>query len=521
MFGFLRRRRSPARPVNWFAKQSRATAAPDAAGLRTMRARRWESADTDRLNEAHWQKVTHDQSINSDLAAHLTTLRSRTLYESANNAFVDGVITTHANDIVGPAGPTLRVLSDDDAYNAALEAVVSDWFRSPCISGKMGIAALLRLWINSLWHGGEFLAQKVTDTTVPANEIRLRLKPIASRRLATPPRLAGQANIVMGVEINPTSSRVLRYHVAAARMQGGFEILSGESDTLPAADVIHEFLIREEDQLRGVPWLSSSLQPIADLRDYDEQVLDAARTAADSSVLLHTDHPDSTYVSVNESVEFERRTISTAPPGWKPSQMVPTQPAAQYNEYRRERQAEIGRGVCMPLMLIRLDSARHNYSSARFDGQVYQRALQCLQYWISGTPQNRGVLGDLVDDIAREGELIRGLLPPRPARVRYEWLWPQPPHVDPKKEAEAERIQLEDGTRLLADAIAPLGREVDDHLGALAAEIAAARAAGVQHPCGRVTTPAPDDPPEPPAGDVDAGDDDTAAAETLEETANV
>ena len=45
----------------------------------------------------------------------------------------------------------------------------------------------------------------------------------------------------------------------------------------------------------------------------------------------------------------------------------------------------------------------------------------------------------------------------RPARVRYQWTWPQLPHVDPKKEGDAEKIALENKTLSLTDALAARG----------------------------------------------------------------
>lgn len=420
------------------------------AGPETIR--RWESAGTNRLNEAHWVNVTTG-SINVDLGNQLETLRTRAAYEAFNNPLVDGVITTHAEDVVGRNGPSLQVQSDSPAYNEAAEQLWREWFRRPTTRGKVSGAALLKLWIRNLWICGEYLAQQVTDVSAPG-PVKMRINPIHPRRLGTPPQYMGDGNVVLGVRLT-REGKPQQYHIAQVHRYGTAEVSTGQYDPIPADMIYHGFLLREDDQVRGVPWLAASLQAIADLRDYDLQVLDAARQAADQSIHWYADHPDAPYLEVNESVEIERRMQSTGPPGWKPMQLIPQQPSTQYVDYRRERQAELGRPVGMPLMMVRLDSARHNYSSARFDGQGYARCTQGTQAWLAD-----GDLHEMVDVVTREGELAREL-PPRPARIKLVWTWTVQPHVDPRKEAEAERIRMENGTLPYSDALASHELDVD------------------------------------------------------------
>ena len=372
---------------------------------------------------------------------------------------VEGVISTHQTDLVGDNGPQLQVVSDSPEYNERLEAGWRDWFKAPTTSPKISGAAMLRLWVRNLWLTGEILAQKLTkDKTETPVKLRLRLLP--GRRLGTSAQQAADADTQLGIRFDK-DGEPLSYWIAQPKKFGLYE-LNLDYREVPARDIIHEFLLQEEDQARGVPWLACALDSIGELRDYDAQVLDAARQAADQAVFWYADHPDAPYLALNtsETTEIERRQQQTGPPGWKPQQLAPQQPSTRYVDYRRERQAEIGRSASMPLMMIRLDSSGHNYSSARFDGQIYLRALRAIQHWLSGSPQNRGVLNELVDAVARELELQTGF-PPRPDSVRYEWTWPVPPHVDPAKEGLGERIGLENGTVAFADACMARGTDED------------------------------------------------------------
>ena len=228
--------------------------------------------------------------------------------------------------------------------------------------------------------------------------------------------------------------------------------------------MLHGFFCDEEGQARGFPWFTSALQSAADLRDYDDQVQDAARLQADQHGLLYTDHVDAPLWTAPESTTYERRTLKMVPPGWKPSYSPPTPPAAQYPDYRGERQREIGRPFNMPLMMIRLDSSKHNYSSARLDTQSYNGACRSIQCFLSGTPFSCGYLNFLVDLVAAEARFTVANLRRRPERVIYVWTWQPRGHVDPTKEADAETTGLESQSHTLIDVLNSRGRSLEQHM---------------------------------------------------------
>lgn len=442
-------------------------------------ARRWEAADTDRLNQAHWQNVT-GVPINVDLTERLETLRTRSAQEIANNGMVAGMVTTYADDVVGDDGPSLQVQSDDDAYNEAAEAAWREWFAKPTPKPNVSGAQMLKLWVRSLFGNGEFLAQLITDPSA-IGPVSLRVLPLHVRRLATPAEFAGDPNVVMGIRFNGIGAPT-QYYLTDPMKMGAYEVAIGKYKTIPPVDVIHEYLVLEEDQARGVPWLAPTLQAAADLRDYDSQVLDAMRQAADMAVFWYTEHPDCQYLEVNQSVEIERRMQQTGPPGWKPMQLQPHQPGDRHLEYRKDKLAEVGRPVGMPLMMIRLDSSSHSYSSARFDGQIYSRQIRGVQNWMSGTPKSTGTLNRLVDEVLREARFSNPALTKRPKKVSYAWIWPTLPHVDPTKEGEAEEIALNNWTLSLDEALAARGKDLESHVARLKRVAQVLKTAGLPEP---------------------------------------
>jgi len=443
-----------------------------------LASRHWESAETTRLNEAHWTYAeSSDRSINEWLSDHLETVRARSIYESRQNGDISGIVQTLADDVVGPDGPTLEVQSDNQAFNTAAEQLWKDWFAAPTFRPNFSGASLLRLWIRNLPRCGEFIAQIATDRRADG-PVKMRLRPKHPRKLASPVDRTGDPRMIMGVEFETVDlDRPSRYWISRPSGDGYTTVV----EPWPADLVIHEFIMDEEEQARGFPWLTPSLQPAADLRDYDDQVQDAARQMADQAALLYTENPEEPWMSP-ESSTVERRTIKMAPPGWKPFVYNATQPPVQYPDYRAERQRQIGRPMSMPLMIMRLDASRHNYSSARFDGQGWARFVQSIQLWLSGTDCSYGTLNRLVDLILAEARFAVPELRNRPPRVRYQWTWPVRPHVDPQKEAAAAEKRLATRQSSLTAELAERGISIDTHIATLVREQEAFEAAGLPLP---------------------------------------
>lgn len=449
--------------------------------------RRYDAGNTDRLNEAHWT-YAQDESLNAWLSAQLADIRGRATYEVKNNGMLKGMIATHADDIVGPDGPTLQVLSEDEAYSEALEELWRQWFYAPTHLANLSGAALLKMWVRALWKQGSFLAQIITDDRAEG-PVKMRVRPMHTRRLGTPAEMAGNSRVFHGVEYD-NLGRPIRYYIQRQEGIGTGYVNLTSFDPVPSDLIIHEYIRDEEDQGLGAPWISPSLQPAADLRDYDDQVQDAARQLADNTPLLCATGQDVVTWSSPESMRRERRVIPMAPPGWKAEWPTATQPAAQYPDYRGERMREFGRPVGMPLMLIRLDSSKHNYSSARFDSQVYDRAVEGIQYWLSGSENSYGTLNRLLDEISREARFTVPELRTRPPRVIYEWTWPKRPHVDPAKEASGEQISLQTGTTTEIDVLASRGETLEQHIAKKKRVQDAYKAAGLDPPDYRQQAPA-------------------------------
>jgi hypothetical protein len=100
------------------------------------------------------------------------------------------------------------------------------------------------------------------------------------------------------------------------------------------------------------------------------------------------------------------------------------------------------------------DSSGYNYASGRLDHQTYFRAIRNERADIADF-----VLNDLLSDFE---ELDRAYYPEDyddALEVEHDWMWDGFDHVDPVKEANAQKIRLSSGTTTLADECAKDGKD--------------------------------------------------------------
>ena len=413
---------------------------------------RWDSKVTDRMNSAHWAKVT-GLPINAELAYASNWLRAQAEYEISSNPVMEGLVNSYITDVVGPEGPNYRVTSSDAGYNKRREKIWRDWWRNAGANRQLSGVEILQSWVRSLWKAGEFGCQMINDAKADG-PVKMRLLPVHMHRLMTPPEMLGDPDVALGVRRDANRNPV-SYYISEPYIFGPFEVYTGEFYEVRYEDFIHGYELTEEDQVRGVPWLASSLDTVAQLRDWDKSMLDAAEMMSKTGVLWQMKNPEGTPTIVQASAPMERGQHTFGPPGYEAEQVTPTQPSQDQQSFRAEKKAEIGRGRCIPGILVNLDSSKSSYSSCRFDNQPYWRGVGGIQGWIGRIGLDR-----MEATVVREAELA-GELEEAPDDVQHHWGWIKPPHVDPTKEGEAERLYLQNGTIPWSEAVLSHGHDPD------------------------------------------------------------
>lgn len=413
----------------------------------------YDAAQTTDDNRRHWDNADALSAASANDLETRKNLRERARYESANNSYCRGMILTLANDLVG-TGPRLQVLTDKPEVNRKIEQAFAAWSRA------IGLAEKLRTMVQSKKVDGEAFAVLTTNELLPTS-VKLDVQLVECDRVTDPNWQATLRDDVNdGIEYdeagNPIAYTVLDDHPG--------DTLQWErtSKRFSASDVIHWFRADRPGQLRGVPEITPALPLYAQLRRFTQAVLTAAETAADFAVLLESNASGDTETSDDDAfatAEIEKGLMAQLPAGMKASQLKAEQPSSTYDQFHGKILNEIARCLNMPFNVAAGNSASYNYSSGRLDHQVYFKSCSIERSHLDCVGLAR-ILAAWLDEAVMIPELI-------PAGVDIEglpvlWHWDGWEHVDPTKEAQAEQIELTNGTRSRTEICAARGVSWED-----------------------------------------------------------
>lgn len=409
----------------------------------------WASADALSADSANSQGVR-------------AKLVQRSRYEVANNGFTAGIVTTHANYIVG-TGPNLRLQTKSKEFNRMVELTWLRWSK----------AVLLRRKLWTLCHA------KVTDgegfaivSNNPRNrhEVKLDLKLIETEQCHTPYLPIWTPNYIDGIQFdefgNPESYDILPYHPGGPWGPGMTTLVP---DRIPAEFVLHWFHQRRPGQHRGTPELTSTLNVGANCRRWREATIRAAEVAARITGALETNFPpneDDAQLSPMAEFEIPAGMFVAMPVGNKLSQMRAEHPNAAYEVFLRSQIAEQARPLCQPINVAQGDSSNYSYASGKLDTLTYNLAAD-----VAREDANDTVMEPLFRLWYREAELVFGWTAQgTQAEPPHVWDWPPYPIADAEAQARADDSRLKNGTETLSGVYSKSGRDFEDIVVDMAAD---------------------------------------------------
>jgi len=440
--------------------------------VRVIRAK-YDAAQTTPDNRRHWANA---DLLSADAAASAEVrrkLRSRSRYEVANNCYAQGIVLTLANDVIG-TGPRLQMLADADETNRAVEREFTRW------ATAIRLAEKLRTMRKARAVDGEAFALFFNNGNL-SHPVKLDLRLVEAEQVTTPGftpgKTGGQTHAVDGIVFDEFGN-VVEYHVLKAHPGGGTAALGMKYDRVPAESMIHWFRADRPGQSRGVPEMTPSLPLFAQLRQYRQAVLDAARTAANIALFMKTTMPasgEAAEVDPMVTMELEPNMAVFTPEGWEPSQIKAEQPTANFKEVCEGYIAEAGRPFSMPKNVALCDSSQYNYASGRLDHQTYFKSIRVEQAEIEEVILDR-ILATWLAEAARVFDIGEQEGPP------HQWFWDGREHVDPAKEANAAEKLLKAGLLTEAEYQARRGTDWEEHQAQRQREAEGRRTRGLPQP---------------------------------------
>ena len=419
------------------------------------RSSRWDLERGRRNNRNRWTKYD-GLSINSDLHKDLPQLMARCDQEYARNTIFQGIVNTFKKDVVGPHGPKLQIVSDNKEFNAEVERQWKAIFAMPNPARKSsGGVEVMKQWVHLLATAGSYL----NVFTEPRRDglVSFGWKAIHTRRMVTPVEFVGDPNVAFGIRVN-AEGEPTKYYLDKPRNVGSQEISGIDYQELRPDQVQHRYIEVEPEQLTGFPMMSSALDTAADIRELDISELNAQRRSAKRSEWLVAQDPSAIIDPepiAGDTVSASDDEVNVAPLGWMPHTGDNNRPSTNHIEYRRERMAEMGRPIGMPLLMILLSVSDVNFSSAQFGGMLYAECIREVQSFIE-----RLTLNELVEMIILE-LVISGKVK-RPDSYEKTWTHYVPPNANIEKFAKTLRMLVEDGFISKSIATAWLGHDPEE-----------------------------------------------------------
>ena len=437
----------------------------------------YDSSATGGQNWRHWSHTTNNSADASMRPEIRKKIRQRARYEVLeNNPIGLGIVLTLANDTIG-TGPRLHMGLKNEKYNTSIQQSWAEWSHAIGLTDKLHTLKMAKT------IDGEAVARITTNPRIDM-PITLDFRTVECDRLEAPFAMSDlRSDYIDGVHLdefdNPVAYDLLKHHPGADYYHSS----NLEYSTFDARNIVHWFRADRPEQHRGMSECQSALELFALLRRFTLATCSAAETAANLSLVLHTDSPVSDEYEeeqaslmndfLMDSVSLDRNAATVLPNGWDIRQINAAHPTTTYAMFKHELIAEIARCLSMPYNIAAANSAEHNYASGRLDHQTYHHAITVERDRLDRLVMDRLFVNWLVEAAFTDGVLPRNVArkvlevlnqsgPGHLARVfKHRWHWDGFAHSDPVKEAQAQQLRIKTGVSHRALEYAKEGRDID------------------------------------------------------------
>lgn len=451
---------------------------PRAAAMRKASRFYYDAVDTsDRLNK---KRSGLGGTGDTQLTEH-SLYRQREICRELdrNNPLVSGLLETECDGVVGTGVKIqARTLNSDGekqdtGWNDAAEWLWNDeMIQKPCdVTGRFNFNQYLWNMFYSYRRDGDG-ATIFTDAGLQA---------IEGEQIGTPFGIKEAENFVVvnGIAYSKLTNRVIGYYIGQPD-KTGFYIKQDSYKKYLAQDVHFHFSPRRFSQSRGQPALTPSIKYIDYLSGYIDAELVAAKINACFSVFItKKDSPvgfnnlpiGNTTVRGGGSggnlarvEKIEPGMIEYGQPGEDVKGVGMTRPSTEFDPFVLRMLTLIGRPLCMPLMLITLDFSGATFMNARIAYQKVQTKWLKEQEFILKPFSSR------MWNFKIAQWILEKKLTAKDSAFRHEVLCNRWPYVDPYRESQADKQELENKTITRTRIAARKGDDFEDVVDELARE---------------------------------------------------
>lgn len=440
------------------------------------RARIFAGAQADRLTLDFFGGTT---SPNGEIKQDLRRLRNRSRTMVRDSAVAKRYCQLFAENVIGEKGIQLSPRPLDargDIDQALRDTILEAWRRwglpEHCTAdGSLGFVELQQQLARLEPMDGEVLLQLV-DGEGPFGFMVQLLDPDQLDDTLTVESVGGGAQIRQGVELD-RAGRPIAYHIWEGHPS---DTSRGRLRRIPAEQIIHFYEPFRPGAKRGIPRLHAAMRATNMLEGYQEAALVAARVAASAMGAITGLEGDEDQTA-DLPVEMEPGKFFNLPSGAEATMLDPKHPTTAYGEFVKNITRSIAMAGGVSYTSLSGDLEAVNYSSIRA-GLLGERDFYRMQQ----QRLIRYVLRRIYDRWLTMAHLA-GALPITAAQLRaaarVDWQVRGFPWVDPQSEINALRQEIALGINARSTAAAERGRNFDDLLETLSAEMKLAKEYGV------------------------------------------
>jgi len=419
---------------------------------------------------------------------------ARSIDLTNNDPHAAGVVDTFATMI---AGSGLRPIPTLDANILGLDkkevrtlqdkqrGIYQKWQRIADASGTMTFGALQYLLIRNLCEYGEYL-MLIHMIDNPARPYMLACRVINPLRLKTPIDRINDPQIKDGVELGSYGEPAAYWIKKSAAKTAGAQLPDTSANFLriPAysghrPNVIHRFISREPEQIRGMPLLAPSMKFLRDLNEYLDSELVSNIIASTISMFIElapgqdplgiannlasftetAAKPDGTSKKIRYEM-LQAGGIYYGEQGQKPHLLSPNRPGATFDPFTKIIKKAVAMGINIPYPVAFKDVEGVNFAGFRSAMLDAWRVFMMHRTWL-GEDTCQPIYTMLMEEAYLRGEFdapdfylnIDGL-------THADWRGSPKGDIEPIKAAQADVILIQNNIKTRAEAIAERGGEL-------------------------------------------------------------
>jgi len=418
------------------------------------------------------------------------TLTDRAVDVAINDPNAASSVDSMAVGIVGTgltpqSSPPSEILGWDtettSIFQQQQELAWNLWTKEADAKGRLQFWELELLSVYNFLMKGEFFRQPVM-LDEPHRLFSLAIQTIDPERIQTPPDKMSDKTIHDGIKLGRRGNSVT-FYARENDSSASSSIAPATFTPIPAQiahrpGMLHGFVQKFDEQVRGVSPLAPALKLFKDLGDYYDFELIGAIVAASFPVFIETSLPDAMAASMvsNDDYWDKLKKYQELSPGQvayggfgqKPHILKNERPNDAFAVFTERILRSAGASMGIPYEVIAKDFSKTNFASARAALLEAWRVFSVYQKWLVGH------FSQPCWNLVQEEAYLRGLVKiPKGSPDFYEarqlytmanWRPQKRGHVDPKKEIEAAVLAMENNIVTLAQVAAEYDGEWDGNI---------------------------------------------------------